>query len=236
MTLPAAVLFDMGSTLVRGHRPDVPARLRFLLGLTSNGSEVDAEEFLTYALDLDDYVWSVRSESRFEYSTRAYIALLTDEYGLRFSRPPEDIEREFYFHDDHSEPTPGVERALAALRDAGIRLAVVSNHLFHQPLLSEHLERLGLDRYFEFVISSADYGLKKPDPRIFRTALRRMNVDPADAWFVGDSVEFDVRGAIASGMTPVLYRPPEAELDEPIPDDLIVITDWAELIQRVNSP
>jgi putative hydrolase of the HAD superfamily len=47
-------------------------------------------------------------------------------------------------------------------------------------------------------------GVEKPDPAIFRLALDRMGVEPAEAVYVGDSVQFDVEPATALGMVGVL--------------------------------
>jgi FMN phosphatase YigB (HAD superfamily) len=56
--------------------------------------------------------------------------------------------------------------------------------------------------WFDPVVVSAEVGLCKPDPRIFRLALSARGLDPAEVVYVGDSDE-DVVGARAAGMTPV---------------------------------
>ncbi|MGH8873848.1 MAG: HAD family hydrolase [Acidimicrobiia bacterium] len=63
----------------------------------------------------------------------------------------------------------GTEEAVAALQDAGIRSAVVTNSDGSVP---ESLEQAGLAGLFELVIDSAEVGFAKPDPRIYHIALR----------------------------------------------------------------
>jgi putative hydrolase of the HAD superfamily len=92
-------------------------------------------------------------------------------------------------------PVPGVVETLERLA-VRTRLAVVANW---DSSLHEHLDRLGLDRYFDAVVTSAEAGAAKPDPEIFLTALRRLDVEPARALHVGDE-PIDERGALAAGM------------------------------------
>lgn len=62
------------------------------------------------------------------------------------------------------------------------------------------LERLGMNDHVDFALVSGEFGLEKPAPEIFREALRIAAVDPIDALFVGDSLEFDIAGASRTGM------------------------------------
>ena len=69
------------------------------------------------------------------------------------------------------------------------------------------LTELGLAKHLDFVLDSAEVGVEKPDPRIFRIALERAGVDPAHALYVGDLYSVDVLGARAVGMEAVLLDP-----------------------------
>ena len=94
------------------------------------------------------------------------------------------------------EPMPGAPEAVAELERLGLRLAVVSNW---DVALLGYLEGLGLARHFVTVVTSAEAGAPKPDPRIFELALERLRVPPSRALHVGDS-EADEVGARAAGM------------------------------------
>ena len=59
---------------------------------------------------------------------------------------------------------------------------------------------------FEFVIASSDYGVRKPDPLIFRAALSKAGLSPEEVWFCGDQIDADVFGAQAAGIFPVWYE------------------------------
>ena len=103
-----------------------------------------------------------------------YIAALEAEYGL----------------------LPGVEGAIERLRALGLELAVVGNW---DCRLREHLERLGLAPHFAAIVTSAEAGAAKPDPRPFLAALAQLGVAPERALHVGDSGA-DEEGARAAGM------------------------------------
>jgi putative hydrolase of the HAD superfamily len=94
------------------------------------------------------------------------------------------------------EAIPGARDACAALRTAGLSLAVVSNWDIG---LHEHLERLGLDRAVDAIVTSAEVGARKPAPDVFLEALARLGVPAERAVHVGDD-DVDEAGAAAAGM------------------------------------
>jgi putative hydrolase of the HAD superfamily len=94
------------------------------------------------------------------------------------------------------EPLPGAVEAVSELERLGLRLAVVSNW---DVALAKHLDDLGLADRFVTVVTSAEAGAPKPDPRIFELALERLGVSPERALHVGDAPA-DEAGARAAGM------------------------------------
>jgi len=118
----------------------------------------------------------------------------------------------FELYDD----VPGVLREIA---EAGIRIGLISNS--HRCLASfqSHFELQGL---ISAAVSSSEHGFMKPHPSIFSAALQLVNVAPADAVMVGDSLRHDVEGAIRAGMRGILLHRgdtpigPAAELGVPV--------------------
>ena len=95
-------------------------------------------------------------------------------------------------------PLEGVGEAVSKLRHRGVRVAVVSNS---DGSVTESLAEAGLVDEFEFVIDSHVVGVSKPDPAIFHAALDRLGVGAEAAWYVGDSVFHDVRGALGASLS-----------------------------------
>jgi putative hydrolase of the HAD superfamily len=99
---------------------------------------------------------------------------------------------------------PDVIPSLRRWREAGLRLAVVSN--FDRRLLPL-LQGLGLGEWFELVVVSSSAGAAKPSAGPFTAALTGLELAPQQVWHVGDSPE-DVAGARAAGVRCVLVRRP----------------------------
>ena len=96
---------------------------------------------------------------------------------------------------------PDVLPAIRELHDMGMRMGIVSNWDARLPGLCHHL---GLSRYLDFVISSANLGRIKPQASIFDYALGRVGAVPRETVHVGDHYYADVLGARAAGINPVL--------------------------------
>ncbi len=105
-------------------------------------------------------------------------------------------------------PFPGVPELLERARSRGMRLAVVTDLTSGVQL--RKLSRLGLDGFFERVVTSEEAGADKPDPRPFRLALSALGVSPREAVMVGDSRDRDVEGALRVGIGAVWVRGDQA--------------------------
>jgi HAD superfamily hydrolase (TIGR01549 family) len=87
--------------------------------------------------------------------------------------------------------------SLAVLKQRGYILGVVTNRHYGGLPFHEDLQTMGLLDYFEYehMAISADLGIRKPNPDIFRHALNRLSVQPEEAAMVGDSLKADILGA-----------------------------------------
>lgn len=122
----------------------------------------------------------------------------------------------------------GVVPALEALAARGLRLTVVSNA---NGTLCAHMDRLGLSRYVHCVLDSCDFGVEKPDPRLFEIALERSGADAASTIHVGDLYQVDVVGARAAGVRGVLLD--EHGLYEGV--DCPRVRSLDELVRRIEA-
>jgi HAD superfamily hydrolase (TIGR02253 family) len=99
---------------------------------------------------------------------------------------------------------PHVQLTLTGLVHRGIRMAVVSD----APRLPVWLRicGLGLQHYFDAVVTFDDTGVKKPDPKPFLKALEYLKLKPEETVMVGDWAERDMVGAKKVGLTTVFAR------------------------------
>jgi HAD superfamily hydrolase (TIGR01549 family) len=92
------------------------------------------------------------------------------------------------------------------------------------------IEQFQLADYLDLLIVSEEVGVAKPDPAIFQIALDQLGMQPHEALFVGDSPEFDLRGAAAAGM-PVIWMNPRGEsLPPDVPPPTASIERLTELL------
>ena len=93
----------------------------------------------------------------------------------------------------------------------------------------EKLDLLGLRAHVDFALISEELGIAKPDPAIFREGLRLARVSAEHALFVGDSPEFDIAGARASGIRSVWVNRTGEAWSQPDPPPDHEVTDLASL-------
>jgi putative hydrolase of the HAD superfamily len=84
------------------------------------------------------------------------------------------------------------------------------------------LARMGLDRFFSASVAALDFGVPKPDPRIFHAAATAAGVQPHEVLHVGDDVLMDVMGARNAGMQAVWTNRVQALWPHPEEPDLEV--------------
>ncbi|MBX3057777.1 MAG: HAD family hydrolase [Anaerolineae bacterium] len=100
---------------------------------------------------------------------------------------------------------PGAKQLLAALKQAGYIVGLISNR--PQPL-HDDVTQLGLNEFFDLMLAAGEIGYWKPDPKIFWHVISRFNgLRAEECLYVGDNYFADGRGAAAAGMVPVLYDP-----------------------------
>jgi putative hydrolase of the HAD superfamily len=129
-------------------------------------------------------------------------------------------------------PDPQALPALGALRMAGLKLAVVSNAASYSDRL---LDIFGLRATLDAVIMSWSLGVLKPDPRIYRAALDALGTGPAEAVFVGDGRDQELRGARRLGLRTILVERGLPHTEAARPDADLCCQDLAE-VARVLLP
>jgi HAD superfamily hydrolase (TIGR01549 family) len=232
MRRPRGVLFDLGGTLLQLETFDVEAGTEHVLSLADNPHRVSAKTVCEQLEELEVDLRARRDASWLEMSPFTVHRLIYEPLGVSFVRPFEEIELEFWQAATRFTPTEGIEDLLTELEARALPLGVVSNSTFTSRPLAWQLEQAGLLGFFRFVMSSGDYVVRKPHPTIFLTAARKLGTEPADTWYVGDHVEFDVAGAASAGMVPILYAP-QAALVAHVAD--LEVARWSELSARLRA-
>ena len=201
-----AVLFDLGGTLMyeRASWEAVTARADEALTnyLRAQGLELNLSTFpREFRTRLRKY-FSRREQDLLEttYSFVLYDVLKDKGYG----DVPESIVRNGldqlfaitqtnWVLEDDALPT------LQKLEADGYRMGLISNAGDDQDV-QQLARRFGIDRYFDFILTSAACSYRKPHRRIFELALSNWYFLPSEAVMVGDNLDADVRGAQSVGL------------------------------------
>jgi 2-haloalkanoic acid dehalogenase type II len=127
------------------------------------------------------------------------------------------------------QPFPDTRPALARTREAGMRLAIISNT--DRDIIEHSLKQLEVP--FDDLIVAEDVGAYKPSEEVFRQALERFGEDPSDVLHVAFGFKYDIGPAQRLGCnTAWVNRHVEAAPGEERPDhewrDLWGLADYAE--------
>lgn len=235
---PKMILFDYGLTLL--HEPDFnPLRGDIALSqyIIKNPNHVTPEEISEYAKSIFLSAEASRTAG-YEVHEHTLLRLVNDTLGLEYSLSLEEQEQIFWENASVAVPMPQVEMMLEEIHRMGIRTAVISNISFSAEALKRKIDTALPNNHFEFVIASSEYGVRKPNPLIFRAALQRAGVVPEDVWFCGDNFQADILGASGVGMFPIWYRngvQSESLLaEENGVTDVLIIREWQEMIDVLN--
>jgi putative hydrolase of the HAD superfamily len=205
MTVPKAVLFDAGGTLVTMD-PDILGDIvEPILGERPKADRMLAAHYHAMAAIADNV-------ALLEDGSTAWWPWWLSQF-LQFSGVmphPDAVAALAASHGVWRLPLAGALEGVAAVVEAGFRVAVVSNA---DGRVAEDLAAAGFDGVFEAIIDSSLVGVSKPDPAIFTFALDALGVEPADAWYVGDSRVFDLRGAEAAGLAEFVLVDPTGRQD-----------------------
>ena len=89
------------------------------------------------------------------------------------------------------------------LNQRGYKLSILSN-FDYSPTAHKLLEVYGITTYINYIFISVDIGWRKPSPNAFEYALKKLNISPSEAVFIGDDYERDIVGASISNIDSIL--------------------------------
>ena len=146
---------------------------------TISGTNVTYDDFYNKMVEISKY-----NQSGYNKALEAY--------GLKMA--PWNSDDEFVY--------PEAENCLCEL-SKHYKIGIIANQNLGS---EERLEKLGLLKYIDLVIASAEEGVSKPDLRIFQIALARADCKPDDAIMVGDRLDNDIIPANKIGMKTVWIK------------------------------
>lgn len=203
-----AVIFDLGNTLMYPIASDLwPEVIK-----RGNQALMDHLCDLNILTDCDTFMFDFnqrlhqyydeRDNGMIETSTFLVLKELLAEKG--YANVPDSVIRESL--DAHYAVTQknwqledDAIDCLDTLQRENYKIGLVSNAGDHRDVL-QLVEKFGLESYFEFILTSAGCGYRKPHQKIFQLALEKANAPAGDVAMVGDTLNADILGANQVGM------------------------------------
>ncbi len=210
-----AVLFDFGGTL---DADGIAWRERFFRLWRSEGEDVARERFDRAFYASDDALVGTLPATLPLADT---VGRLARGIGKSLGTPDATLAARVAesFCRDSREALARSAELFERLSDR-YRLGVVSNFYGN---LAAVCRETGIGSFLSAAVDSAVVGRSKPHAAIFRAALARLQVEPSESVFIGDSPERDMVGARGVGMRHVLLAECPGNADTCCcPDDLVI--------------
>jgi HAD superfamily hydrolase (TIGR01509 family) len=201
------LLFDLGSTLIYARNPWPPilARAEAALqnALIAAGIRMSAEMYQGKASFLNFY--NQYRDSRQDLTEVLSSTLLkellikngcnsvSNETILIALRAMYTVTQSNWYPDEDALST------LQTLKSQAYSLGLISNAADDENT-QQLIDNGGFRPYFDFIVSSAAFGIRKPDPRIFQLALAHFGVNAEQTAMIGDTLDADILGANQLGM------------------------------------
>ncbi len=241
---PKMILFDYGGTLLcepdwdilRGERAILAHAVSNPLGCTPEELARWEQESMLSRLPLRELNVEMPQLQmlRLKYALHGITLDISDEEAeyVLWSQASRMSERCVY---------PHIREVLKAIGKMGIRTGVISNLVWSGKSLKKRIDTLLPENHFEFVITSSDYGIRKPDVRLFQLALAKAGLPPEAVWYCGNDYRKDVQASRSAGIFPILYcghvEGDQRDRTSPPADmgDTLTITDWNALLAMLSQ-
>ncbi|HEY7168407.1 MAG TPA: HAD-IA family hydrolase [Candidatus Binatia bacterium] len=225
-----AVIFDLFGTLVDDFVTGIGEMNRDLIAALDAPSESFSSLWRETA--------EMRSDGAFQ-TVEDSIAHVCAMIGLPVSteRMAKAVEVRLRYTGRALEPRPNALATITQLKTLGHKIGLISNCSIEMPILWPNTAFTDL---FDAALFSSRERLKKPDPRIFRTACERLGVAPERSLYVADGENYELAAARSVGLHPVLIRNAARDRRKELFREArewngLAIDDLSELIQIVTG-
>ncbi len=136
-------------------------------------------------------------ETRQEMVERALKQLGREEHVLA----AEMVRAYEALRENHRQLTPHALETLQRLRDLALPLALLSNGnaTYQRHKIQQH----HLAPFFDLILIEEEFGVAKPDQRIFLAALKQLGLEAQDTWMIGDNLTLDIAASQQLGMVAI---------------------------------
>lgn len=200
------ILFDLGNTLLHfdGDIDEMIARADRSLAesLFAAGLAIDKDLFVREFRHRLSTYHQAREEDLIEHTTHRILEQVLADFGftnVRESIIQEGLKKLYHISQNHWIPELDALPTLEMLQQSGYRMGVISN-AGDDADVQRLVDKAKIRPYFDFIITSAVCGFRKPDPKIFQHALDKWGYSAKQTAMVGDTLHADILGANQVGI------------------------------------
>lgn len=206
------VLFDLGGTLV--YIDNDPCFRSDYISERVNKLLKPADIHLTNEQLTDTAVayWHKLKEEYFlrgeDFKLIEYTTSFLEEIGFRedsivqVAQQYADIIFEFEY--ENTELFDGALRLLKLLKTKDYKIGLITNSCYDEAQIRKFLRKVGIEDYFDVILTSSAERCAKPDPKIFQKALDMLDLKPDESLYIGDRPEYDAEGAKNAAMHSII--------------------------------
>jgi HAD superfamily hydrolase (TIGR01549 family) len=251
------IIFDFGFTLFYFDNPSVEKYYEcFKKGLFKSINVLKSMQFWSEELSDESFIKrfskkrehffrkSIKTKTEFPTSIifRSVLESLQEEKILKDN---DQIDEDTYdnlaelYHsceEEEWEPFDNTKETLETLKKKNIKIALISNHPNHKTI-KNILKKHNLDKFFDYILTSAKFGKRKPDPSIFLFVINKIGLKGKEDSIIICGDEYaDISGAQRANLNSILLErkykfPFEKEIDNP---NIIKINNIIEIIDYID--
>jgi putative hydrolase of the HAD superfamily len=199
MHLPRAMLIDMDDTILSAYgRPEL-AWNSVVAEFAREVAPLLPHEVAAAIVDSGRQFWASAAsewrlklpEARHEIVRAGFASLaVTGKVALSTELATRLADRFTDFREEQMFVFPGAHDAIDALKDLGVKLALVTNGA--AGIQRAKVERFALADRFDHIQIEGEHGFGKPEERAYLHAMQALGVQARDTWMVGDNLEWEV--------------------------------------------
>jgi len=244
------LIFDFGFTLFEFKDASVEKYLEcYKVGLVKSVNKLKISNIIKNEQDVEFIIktfnrkrakyFKESMKTKTEHQTTEIFKEILEMLNIKNLTPKFYEELANYYHSCELEEWYPFEKTAETLKklkkNKEIKLAVLSNHP-HHTTIEKLLIKYDLRKYFDAVVTSAEFGKRKPDPEIFHYTLKKMGLeDPKSCMICGDEYA-DIMGGYRAGLQTILCKrvyefPYEKEITGP---EYILINNISEIMDYIE--
>jgi putative hydrolase of the HAD superfamily len=236
--LPDFLLLDLDDTILNFTATGDQCWESLCISFAPQLCQINPDQLLSAINQNREWFWSDMERHRngrldLQSARRQIVAMAFSQLRIDNHKISEELADSFTtMREELVQPFPGSMETLKILQDHDIRMGLITNG--DAGFQRSKIRRFHLEQYFDFVLIESEFGVGKPDQRVFKYALEQLGAFPTQAWMIGDDLRFDICPARELGMNTVWVNHTKTGL----PANSLVLPTWTihslvELLEKL---